>query len=106
MDSELEDLYRMARVLVAPSKHEGYGLTLSEAITHGSQIVASDIAAHRYVVGPGNAEFFTSDSVDDLARAVESAWNRPPAGYDATWSWEDAARMQVELYETLVRNGT
>ncbi|WP_394220682.1 glycosyltransferase family 4 protein [Alteromonas gracilis] len=44
---ELASLYQNAALLVNPSYMEGYCLVLAEALSAGTPIIASDIAAHR-----------------------------------------------------------
>lgn len=45
--NELVSLYQNAALLVNPSYMEGYCLVLAEALSAGTPIIASDIAAHR-----------------------------------------------------------
>lgn len=51
-DGELLYAYGRARGLVFPSRAEGYGLPIVEALTHKLRVFASDIPAHREVGGP------------------------------------------------------
>lgn len=50
-DSELAGLVRGARALLMPSFAEGYGMPVAEALSVGTPVIASDIAAHREVGG-------------------------------------------------------
>lgn len=50
-DRELWALYRGARLSAFPSRHEGFGLPVVEAMSQGVAVVASDIAAVREVSG-------------------------------------------------------
>jgi glycosyltransferase involved in cell wall biosynthesis len=50
-DAELLYAYRHARALVFPSRAEGYGLPIVEALAHGMRVFASDIPPHREVGG-------------------------------------------------------
>ena len=49
--AELRRLYSGALVVALPSLHEGYGLTVGEAMSVGAPVVASDIPALREVGG-------------------------------------------------------
>jgi glycosyltransferase involved in cell wall biosynthesis len=66
----LTTLYRNARCVVTPSEHEGFNLTLLEAMGHGCCIVASDIPAHRELAD-GAAIFFTPRDAACLAEALD-----------------------------------
>jgi glycosyltransferase involved in cell wall biosynthesis len=45
--------YRVARVYVSASEHEGFGLPLLEAMHHGAPVVARDAGAVAGTIGPG-----------------------------------------------------
>ena len=57
----VEELYAGARVHLAPSFQEGQPLTVLEAMSHGCCIVASDIPAHREVIGDAGALYAVKD---------------------------------------------
>lgn len=72
---DLAALYQNAGVFVQPSALEGLPLTLLEAVAHDCDVVASDIAPHREVLGAGSPRHVVVP-VDDpaaLAAAVEVA---------------------------------
>jgi glycosyltransferase involved in cell wall biosynthesis len=58
----LAALYGAARFFVAPSFHEGQPLTVLEAMSHGCCVVASDIPAHRELVGETGLLFPCGDA--------------------------------------------
>jgi len=68
----LDRLYARARVLVAASVGEGFGLPLVEAARNAVPIVARDLPVFREVAGD-YAYYFSGMSADDLARALK-AW--------------------------------
>jgi len=61
-DGELLYAYGQARGLVFPSRAEGYGLPIVEALTHKLRVFASDIPAHREVGGPWCVYFPPTDA--------------------------------------------
>ncbi len=70
-EEEMTDLLAHASVVVVPSFDEGLSLPVIEALRAGAPVVASDIPAHRELLGSGS---FLADpaSPKDLARAVRS----------------------------------
>jgi glycosyltransferase involved in cell wall biosynthesis len=51
-EPELQWCYAQCEALIAPSKTEGFGLPVAEALLAGARIVCSDITAFREVGGP------------------------------------------------------
>jgi glycosyltransferase involved in cell wall biosynthesis len=51
-EADLWALYRHAEVFAFPSRHEGFGLPVIEAMSQGVAVVAADIPALREVAGP------------------------------------------------------
>lgn len=68
--ADLEALYDHAAAFVLPSSLEGLPLTLLEAASHAVPIVASDIAPHLEILGPGRAGARVFPSGDELALAA------------------------------------
>jgi glycosyltransferase involved in cell wall biosynthesis len=52
-DAELVNLFRSATVYVTPTRYEGFGLTLLEAMAAGCPIVTSDIPVVREIIEHG-----------------------------------------------------
>lgn len=73
LDAEsLEDLMRAASALLLPSRYEGFGLPVLEAMRRGIPAVISPDPALREVAG-GHAACAASWAPDDFASAVEAA---------------------------------
>lgn len=68
-DAELLYAYRHARALVFPSRAEGYGLPIVEALAHGMRVFASDIPPHREV-GGRHCVYFPPQEAAALAEQV------------------------------------
>lgn len=68
-DEFLERVYAHARVLLAPSLAEGFGLPLIEAARHGLPILARDLPVFREVAGE-HAFYFSGEAAADLAKAL------------------------------------
>ena len=69
-DNELDQLYADASVVVVPSRYEGFGLPLIEALARGVPAVASDIAALREV-GAAGALYAEVGRADAFAAAID-----------------------------------
>ena len=69
-DEELWCLYSGAELFAFPSRHEGFGLPVVEAMTQGTPVVASDIPAVREVAG-GAALLVAADDPVAWADAIE-----------------------------------
>jgi glycosyltransferase involved in cell wall biosynthesis len=105
-DAELRALYAAARVLAVPSRHEGFGLPVLEAMAQGTAVVCADIPALREVSG-GAAELVPPGDADAWAGALaglladDGAVDRlAAAGRQrvAAFSWERTVRRTREVY--------
>lgn len=68
-EAELLSLYKRAAVFVFPSKYEGFGIPIIEAMAAGVPVVVSDIPAHREVVGD-NGLYFPQQCCEGAARQI------------------------------------
>lgn len=68
-DADLWALYRGAELFAFPSRHEGFGLPVVEAMSQGVAVVASDIPALKEVSG-GAAELVRPDQPEAWADAI------------------------------------
>jgi glycosyltransferase involved in cell wall biosynthesis len=80
-EKEVLEAYRVAEVVVCPSRFEGFGLTPMEGIACGIPTVASDIPPHREFLG-ASPHFFTLDDDDSLVAAIAAARAGPPPSRD------------------------
>jgi glycosyltransferase involved in cell wall biosynthesis len=103
---DLRGLYSLASVFVYPSRGEGFGIPLLEALMVGVPILASDIEVFREVSGE-TAAYFDPASPHKLAEQLErtleagnrhdlAALGRERAG---VFSWDEAALKMREIYE-------
>ncbi len=98
-DDEMLTLWHEAAVVLCPSRLEGFGLVPLEAMAHAACVVASDIAAHREVLGEA-ALFAPVGDVAAFARAVERVLDDAQVRERLThagpkraalWTWDAAA---------------
>lgn len=102
-----------ANVLVLPSRSEGRGLVLLEAMEAGLPVIASDIPGPREVVRPGETGMlFPTGNADALAdclqRLVESPGLGPALGAGGKefvrrekLTPSECARLHIQLYQSL-----
>jgi glycosyltransferase involved in cell wall biosynthesis len=112
-DADLATALTRATALVAPSRAEGFGLPVLEAMAAGVPVVSSDAAA-LVEVGAGAtvtspigdpvalAEALARVMGDPVLRAELVAAGRTRA---AAYSWSDAARQMWALYASLEAPG-
>jgi len=97
---QLGALYRRADVTLCPSLYEGFGLTLLEAMSCGSPVVASDIPPHREVGGeavrlvPPRDERLFSEALVDVARdaAAREEMRQQGLRRSGRFAWEETRR--------------
>ena len=95
----LADLHAHARALAHPSRHEGFGLTVVEALAVGTPIIAADTPAVREVAGD-QARYVRPGDVEALAAALADP-PPPPAGA-IEHSWKTSARAHLTAYERAI----
>jgi glycosyltransferase involved in cell wall biosynthesis len=101
---ELARLYRDAAVLVLPSRYEGFGLPVVEAMASGTPVVAAPDEALREVAG--DAAIFAP--AEELAAGIELALadrdRLVAAGLERArhFSWEETARRTLAVYRELL----
>jgi glycosyltransferase involved in cell wall biosynthesis len=96
-EQELHALYAHARVVLIPSRAEGFGLPLLEAFAAGAPVVASAIPALKEVAS-GLAAHVAPDDFTGWCNAVQSQWadsGNPEARRDQarTFTWERTATL-------------
>jgi glycosyltransferase involved in cell wall biosynthesis len=93
---ELADLYRGAAALVLPSRHEGFGLPVLEAMACGTPVVISGDPALREVAGDAAAA--------DVNDAIENRERLSAAGLERAklFSWEETARRTAAVYRQVL----
>jgi len=113
-DNQLLALYRGASALVYPSRYEGFGLPVLEAMACGTPVIASRAASIPEVLGdagvlldpddgPGWAEAIARVLRDDDARARMSARGLARA---SEFTWARTARLTLDVYRRVAGRRT
>ena len=105
----LQFYYQTCSSVVFPSKYEGFGLAIAEAILQGIPVIASDLEVFQEQVElyncPERVQFYPRGDADSLANCLEQFILNPiprllpediPNKINL-WTWEDVAKKYVEL---------
>ena len=99
---ELVELYQRAACLVFPSRYEGFGLPVVEAMACGTPVVAAPEAAMKEVAG--GAAVFTDDLAAGIRTALDDRDRLSAAGLERarTFSWRETARITADVYRKVL----
>jgi glycosyltransferase involved in cell wall biosynthesis len=98
--AELARLYRGAACLVLPSRYEGFGLPVLEAMASGTPVVAASDPALREVAGDAAVYAEPDGLADAIRRALAERERLVAAGFDRArlFSWDETARRTLAVY--------
>lgn len=107
-DADLPAVYRGARAFVFPSRYEGFGLPLLEAMSAGVPTVAADIPPFR-AIGRDLVDYADPDQPEAFAAALrrvlagrDEARLAAAAAHARTFTWQRSAEQAVAVLERLV----
>jgi glycosyltransferase involved in cell wall biosynthesis len=106
-DADLAVAYAEAALVLVPSRAEGFGLPVVEAMAHGVPVVTSDAPALREVGGEAVVAARTGDAHElavAAATAVDRADELSRAGRRraADYTWQRGAEACWRLYSSLL----
>ncbi|MBE0417862.1 MAG: glycosyltransferase family 4 protein [Coriobacteriia bacterium] len=109
-DASLATQYRRALLLAFPSKYEGFGLPVLEAMSFGCPVVCSD-ASSVPEVGGDAVRYFDPDSVTDMVQGVNAVLSDDvyrsalqTAGRQRAnqFSWRASVEAHLEVYRSVL----
>jgi glycosyltransferase involved in cell wall biosynthesis len=102
---ELVRLTQEAAALVFPTRHEGFGLPVAEAMACGTPVVAAPDPAVREVGGDAVAYAEPAELAATLAAVLADPepWSRAGLERVAACSWERTAQLTADVYRAVLR---
>ncbi len=110
-EQRLAALYRACTLFAFPSRYEGFGLPVLEAMSYGAPVVTSN-ASSLPEAGGEAAEYVALDDAPALAAAIlkiagDAAYaqdlRRRGLARAASMTWENTARETLEVFEGVLR---
>ena len=96
----LAELYRGAAALVLPSRYEGFGLPVLEAMACGTPVVAGPDPALREVAGDAALYAEPAELADAVRRAIAERERLVAAGFvrASRFTWDETAKRTLDVY--------
>jgi glycosyltransferase involved in cell wall biosynthesis len=113
-DKQRSALYQHADLFVYPSKYEGFGLVILEAMSYGVPVITSNNSSLPEAAGEA-AILVDSNSISQLATAIVDVCSDPPlresltirGKYQATqFNWTDCAKAMLNVYQEVALEQT
>ncbi|UOF91481.1 glycosyltransferase [Fodinisporobacter ferrooxydans] len=102
-------LYNIATIFAFPSKYEGFGLPVLEALSCGLPVLASNVSSIPEIVGDAGI-LVNPDSVEDIAKGITRLLEEPnlrdelkfkAIEQSKKFSWQKTSELLLESYSKL-----
>src|SRR5439155_16396241 len=89
----LPQYFSEADVFILPSRYDGWGVVVNQALGAGLPVICSDAVGAGLVLVEENVNGlrFASGNVDELERCMEQMLNNP----ETTWNWGETSRRKA-----------
>jgi len=106
-EPDMKFYYDNARMLLFPSKYEGFGLPILEAMSFGLPVAASS-AASIPEVGGNQVHYFAPENIDEMAQKMELILSKH-LRLDYTdqlslFSWRKSAQRHCEIFLNILES--
>lgn len=108
--SDLPQLYQSAEIFLYPSRFEGFGIPVLEALCSGTPVIAATGSCLEEAGGP-NSIYVHPDDEKSLAEAISKIWNDPQLSsemskkgkeYSQQFNRQQIASQLMELYHSIL----
>lgn len=103
---QLFQYWQRAKLFILPSKYEGFGIPMLEAMAQRVSVVCSDLPPLREI-GQGHCFYFNPNQPDHMAQTIAQAWLLPAAEqqrrleqayrHAQTFSWQRCAEQTWQV---------
>lgn len=110
-DEELVEFYNLASLFVFPSKHEGFGLPVLEAMACGTPVIGSNLTSVPEVIGLNDALFdpyLPSSIAEKISQALTNDMFREKLRLHGNaqakkFTWDECGKRAITALEILVQ---
>jgi glycosyltransferase involved in cell wall biosynthesis len=106
--TDIPELMNRSKIIVLPSRHEGFGLTVLEAMACGTPVIGRKTGGIPEIITENNGILFDTESElhDAIQRLLSDTvlWEEiqnEGLNTAAQWSWNRTARIYSDLYSRL-----
>ena len=109
---ELSGLYQLAEIFVYPSRFEGFGIPVIEALFSETPVITSNLSCLPEAGGPDSL-YINPENVDDIKAKIVFLWENEPEqkrrsekGLEFVQKFNDAeiAKDLMEVYLEVLKN--